>query len=339
MMIEGRLGRPGTSVTHYNRVRLELLAITSQYLLLFLSSWSLSPSSQKTSWAYASQEVSLAWGAQLEQTKLKETLSTIKLVHKDAEKKQLKNPLITHWLGKLKDVCHDVDDVLDELEFQKLRKKMLLNNHGCVKGQVRHFFSRWNPVGGLGKTTFAKLVYNDNLVERNFETRMWICVSDNFDIQTLVRGITSAAGGPQCGKYHESLDIMETKLQQTLRGKKFLLVLDDVWDTESIGVTREKWIALKPLLNVGGNGSKIIVTTRNNQVASIVNSSYKHSLEGLPHKDCMSLFIQRAFKKGEEHRYQHLIEIGDAIVKKCGGVPLAVSTLENMLHLNTDRHR
>nr|XP_011457398.1 PREDICTED: disease resistance protein RGA2-like [Fragaria vesca subsp. vesca] len=381
---------------------------------------------------YASQKISLAWGAQLELTKLNKTLSTINLVLQDAEKKQVKNPLITHWLGKLKDVCYDVDDVLDELEFRKLRKKLLVNNHGIVKGKVRQFFSRRNPIvfnfkmghkvkeirerlveidnekrefsliqvaqlaedhcaprrvhddrrittstveassvigregdkqqilkhllndtdfsseenvsvisivglGGLGKTTLAKLVYNESMVKENFEKRMWICVSDNFDIQTLVKGITSAAGGPKCED--ESLDIMETMLQDTLRSKKFLLVLDDVWDTELIGVTREKWIVLKTLLNVGANGSKIIVTTRNNQVASIVNSSYKHPLEGLPHEDSMSLFIQRAFKKGEEHRYPHLIEIGKDIVKKCGGVPLAVATLGSMLYLNTERHK
>ncbi|PRQ48971.1 putative P-loop containing nucleoside triphosphate hydrolase, leucine-rich repeat domain, L [Rosa chinensis] len=63
-----------------------------------------------------------------------------------------------------------------------------------------------------------------------------------------------------------------------------------------------------------------------------------HSLEGLPHKDCMSLFIKRAFKKGEEQHYQHLIEIGEDIVKKCGGVPLAVTTVGSMLYLNRERH-
>ncbi|KAM5577543.1 putative disease resistance protein RGA3 [Rosa sericea] len=381
--------------------------------------------------SYASQEVSLAWGAQLELTKLNKTLSNIKLVLQDAEKKQVKNPLITRWLGDLKDVCHDVDDVLDELEFQKLRKKVLVNNSGRVKGQVRQFFSRWNPVvfnfklghkvkeirerlveiekdkrefslvevaeqaedhrapqqvhddrrmttskveasnvigrdddkkqiikhllndtdfsseenvsvvsiiglGGLGKTTLAKLVYNDSMVEENFEIKMWICVSDNFDIQTLIRGIINAANGPKCED--ESLDLMERKLQDTLRGKKILLVLDDIWDTEAIGVTIEKWIDLKTLLNVGANGSKIIITTRNKSVALLVSPLYMHYLEGLSHKECMSLFIQRAFKRGEEQRYQHLIEIGEDIVKKCSGVPLAVTTVGSMLYLNREQH-
>ncbi|KAM5577546.1 hypothetical protein ABKV19_008075 [Rosa sericea] len=382
--------------------------------------------------SHASQEISLAWGAQLELTKLNNTLSAIKLVLEDAEKKQVRNSLITRWLGNLKDVCHDVDDVLDELDFQKLRLKVEVDNCGKIKGKVRQFFSRWNSVvfnfkmghkvkeirerlveidnekrqfallefakiaedphapqqvhddrrmttskveasnvigrdddkkqiikhllndtdfsieenvsvvsiiglGGLGKTTLAKLVYNDKIVEENFETKMWICVSDNFDIPTLIRGIINAANGPKCED--ESLDLMERKLQDTLRGKKILLVLDDMWDSESIGVTIEKWTDLKTLLNVGANGSKIIITTRNKSVALLVSPLYMHSLEGLSHKDCMSLFIQRAFKRGEEQRYQHLIEIGEDIVKKCGGVPLAVATVGSMLYLNTDEHR
>ncbi|PRQ15964.1 putative leucine-rich repeat domain, L domain-containing protein [Rosa chinensis] len=74
--------------------------------------------------SYAAQEVCLAWGAQHELRKLNKTLLAIKLVLEDAEKKQLQNPLITHWLGNLKDVCNDAEDVLDEFEFRKLRLKV-----------------------------------------------------------------------------------------------------------------------------------------------------------------------------------------------------------------------
>ncbi|KAL6139555.1 hypothetical protein ACLB2K_057859 [Fragaria x ananassa] len=383
--------------------------------------------------SHASQEVSLAWGAQLELTKLTKTLSTINLVLQDAEKKHVKNLQIADWLGKLKDVCYDVEDVLDELEFRKLRKKVLANNHGRVKGQVRHFFSRWNAtvfnfnmghkvkeirerlveidnekrqfalvevpriaedhsvpqgmqynqretdslveasevigrdddkklifshllhdttdisteenvsvisilgMGGLGKTTLAKQVFNDSMVEENFEKKMWVCVSENFEVKSLILKIIYAATDQKC--VDESLDRMKRRLQDTLRGRKFLLVLDDVWDTGSIGVTPEKWLGLKSLLCVGADGSRILVTTRHESVALLVNPLYMHSLKGLPHKDCMSLFIKRAFKKGEEQRYPHLIGIGEDIVNKCGGVPLAVATLGSMLYLNREPDR
>ncbi|PRQ49057.1 putative leucine-rich repeat domain, L domain-containing protein [Rosa chinensis] len=86
--------------------------------------------------SHASQEISLAWSAQLELTKLNNTLSAIKPVLEDAEKKQVRNPLITRWLGNLKDVCHDVDDVLDELDFQKLRLKVEVDNCGKIKAKL-----------------------------------------------------------------------------------------------------------------------------------------------------------------------------------------------------------
>nr|XP_011459719.1 PREDICTED: putative disease resistance protein RGA3 [Fragaria vesca subsp. vesca] len=192
-------------------------------------------------------------------------------------------------------------------------------------------------MGGLGKTTLAKLVYNDSVVEENFEVKMWVCVSENFEVKSLILKNINAITDQKCED--ESLDRMKRSLQDTLRGRKFLLVLDDVWDTESIGVTPEKWLGLKSLLSVGANGSRILVTTRNRSIALLVNLSYMHSLKGLSHKDYISLFIKRAFKKGEEQCYPRLIEIGEDIVNKCGGVPLAVATLGSMLYLNREPHR
>ncbi|PRQ16050.1 putative P-loop containing nucleoside triphosphate hydrolase, leucine-rich repeat domain, L [Rosa chinensis] len=379
--------------------------------------------------SYAAQEVCLASGAQLELKKLNKTLSAIKLVLQDAERKQMQNPLITHWLGNLKDVCNDAEDVLDEFEFRKLRLEVLTNDHRSVKAKVHQFFSRWNPVvfnfkmghkikeirerldeidaektklsliqvvelvddcgepqrahvnkretdslleghvvgrdddkekiilrfddtlsssvddvsvisifglAGLGKTTLAKSVYNDTAVEKKFDIRMWVCVSENFDIHTLVRGII-AATKQECAV--ESLDLMKKGLQGILKDKKFLLVLDDVWDKESVGVTHQKWSELKTVLHVGAKGSKIIVTTRNESVASLVHPIHKHQLEGLSQEDSMTLFKNNAFNKGEESHYQHLIKIGEDIVKKCGGVPLALATLGSLLHSEKEQRR
>lgn len=115
--------------------------------------------------------------------------------------------------------------------------------------------------------------------------------------------------------------------------------MDDVWDKNQIGVTISKWIDLKTLLNVGASESKIIVTTRNESVTSIMESVYVHSLRGLRHEDCTSLFTQRAFgRRGEEQRYPQLMEIGDDIAEKCGGVPLAITTLGSMLYLEREQH-
>lgn len=113
--------------------------------------------------------------------------------------------------------------------------------------------------------------------------------------------------------------------------KLFLLILNDVWNED-----HEKWIELKNLLKVGGNGSKIIVTTRSQSVALFMGTVPMYKLKGLPHEDCISFFVQWAFKKGEEEQYPILLKIGDEIVKKCGGVPLAVRTLGSLLYSKID---
>lgn len=186
----------------------------------------------------------------------------------------------------------------------------------------------------MGKTTLAKLVYNDNRVVTNFELRIWVCVSDDFDSKRLLREIVTAATSQKCGD--ESIEQMQMKLRSALTGKKLLLVLDDVWDKGPMGITVKKWIDLKSLLNVAACGSKIVVTTRNESVALLMGYAHMHLLKVLPLSDCMTIFIKVAFARREEQNHPNLMKIGEDIVKKCGGVPLALYTLGGLLYSNKD---
>jgi len=112
---------------------------------------------------------------------------------------------------------------------------------------------------------------------------------------------------------------------------KFLLVLDDVWNED-----RNKWIELRDLLIDGSKGSKIIVTSRSDLVASAMSTDSTYNLEGLSQNDCLSLFVKCAFKEGEEKQHPNLLKIGKEIVGKCKGVPLAVRTLGSLLHSKVD---
>ena len=120
------------------------------------------------------------------------------------------------------------------------------------------------------------------------------------------------------------------RLREHIKDKKFLLVLDDVSNEDHI-----KWIELKNLLHGGCNGSKIIVTTRNSSIATIMSTVEPYNLDGLSQKDCLSLFVKLAFKE-EEEQYPNFLEIGKEIVKKCRGVPLAVNTLACLLYSKVD---
>ncbi|XXG46064.1 hypothetical protein AAC387_Pa02g0996 [Persea americana] len=179
-------------------------------------------------------------------------------------------------------------------------------------------------MGGLGKTTLAKLVYNDERVMSYFDQRMWVFVSEKFDCAEIMRAIIESDQG-RCGVEH--MESLQSRLRKALSGKRYLLVLDDVWNEN-----QEAWLQLKSLLKVGKKGSKIIVTTRSNIVANLMGTLPTHHLKGLPEEDCWSLFKQRAFPNRDDETYPDLVRIGKEIVKKCKGVPLVAKVLGGLLH-------
>ncbi|KAJ8646327.1 hypothetical protein MRB53_008075 [Persea americana] len=178
-------------------------------------------------------------------------------------------------------------------------------------------------MGGLGKTTLAQLAYNDPRVEGHFELRMWVCVSDDFDLNRVTKAIIEAATGSTCEQL--DMDLLQGRLQAKLGCKKFLLVLDDMWNEN-----REECDRLKNYLR-GAQGSRIIVTTRSKKVALIMGTLPPLELAVLTEEDCWSLFKKRAFTPGEEDKHPNLIVHGKEIVKKCGGLPLAAKALGSLM--------
>ncbi|KAG6502014.1 disease resistance protein RGA2-like [Zingiber officinale] len=183
-------------------------------------------------------------------------------------------------------------------------------------------------MGGLGKTTLAQLVFNDEMVQDHFASlTMWKVVGAEFNPTKIMKSILELATG-EPGNISE-IDLVKQKLKKELSGKRFLLVLDDVWNEDPV-----KWRILKAALTFGARGSKILVTTRSQQVSSIMDSSYIHQIKQLSQTDCLILFQNFAFGDKEENRT--LMEIGAKIVEKCGGVPLAVISLGNTLRNTGD---
>ncbi|WRX22673.1 NB-ARC - like 10 [Theobroma cacao] len=184
-------------------------------------------------------------------------------------------------------------------------------------------------MGGLGKTALTQLVYNDERVERAFDLKIWVCVSDDFQVRRLTKKIIGSIDGSPSEV--RELDVLQRHLQEKLRGKRFLLVLDDVWSENN-----EMWDRLKNPLTRGAKGSMVIVTTRIEKVALIMATLPIYHLGYLSEDNSWLLFKQRAFQMKRKEEYTKLEGIGKQIVKKCGGVPLAVKALGSMLRL---KHR
>ncbi|XP_028754371.1 putative disease resistance protein RGA3 [Neltuma alba] len=185
-------------------------------------------------------------------------------------------------------------------------------------------------IGGLGKTTLAQHVFHDERVVNHFELRIWVCVSEDFSLKRMSKAIIeSATSGHACADL--DLEPLLRRLQEVLGRKKYLLVLDDVWNDN-----QEQWDKLKSVLACGSKGASILVTTRLRKVVSIAGTvSIPYELSQLSEDDCWELFRQRAFGSEEEER-EELITIGREIVRKCNGVPLAAKTLGSLLRFQSN---
>ncbi|GLT58579.1 hypothetical protein SLA2020_314590 [Shorea laevis] len=188
-------------------------------------------------------------------------------------------------------------------------------------------------MGGLGKTALAQLVYDDPDVKEHFESVIWVCVSDSFNekrvAKEIIQGLENLSGSAAYGLELDPLQVLLKRISESIKGKKYLLVLDDVWANEG-----ERWDSLKVTFSLGAAGSRILVTTRDRNAASMMGSSDFQiiPLEKLGDVECWSILKDIAFRgKDKMNSRKDLEEIGRKIAKRCKGLPLAAKVLGSLL--------
>ncbi|KAI3700681.1 hypothetical protein L2E82_45318 [Cichorium intybus] len=184
-------------------------------------------------------------------------------------------------------------------------------------------------MGGVGKTTLARLLYDEKEVKDHFEVRAWVCVSDEFDITNISKIIYQSVTGES--KEFADLNLLQEALKEKLMKKLFLIVLDDVW-SESY----DDWDKLVGPFLVGAPGSKVIMTTRKEQLLRKLGYAHVDPLQSLSHDDALSLFAQNALGVDNFDSHPTLRPHGEGFVKKCDGLPLALRTLGRLLRTKTD---
>uniref|UniRef100_A0A2C9V6A0 Uncharacterized protein n=1 Tax=Manihot esculenta TaxID=3983 RepID=A0A2C9V6A0_MANES len=362
----------------------------------------------------ASEEINLVYGFKNDLRKLQTTLSTIKAILVDADKKQEESLAVKDWIRRLKEVVYDADDLLDDVATEGLRRKV--EGQGRMVRKVCDFFSSSNQIafrfkmshrikdirerldevakemsdfgfiirkevgvdmriksswretdsfvlkseiigrdkdkeeiikslmcpvnqsnisvaaivgfGGLGKTALAQLVFNDEKVVNYFDLKLWVCVSEESNVEMLVKLILKSATSKEVPNL--SLEQLQIELRQCLEGKKYLLVLDDVWNINNM-----IWSQLRKYLMVGATGSRILVTTRSTRVALAMGVDCPYALAGLTEDQSWDLFEMLAFREGTSRVNSNLIEIGKEIAKKCKGVPLAIRAIGGIMQLRS----
>ncbi|KAL6847156.1 hypothetical protein ACP4OV_023009 [Aristida adscensionis] len=179
-------------------------------------------------------------------------------------------------------------------------------------------------MGGLGKTTFVQLVYNDPEIKKHFDLQRWCCVSDEFHVGTIASNI--------CGRTEKDLEKALQDLQEKVSGKKYLIVLDDVWNRDA-----DKWAKLKSCLQLGGKGSAILVTTRDLEVGRVVTmgTAEVYNLEKLGEQYLKEIILSRAFSLPKSNKVDNIIH---KMVDRCHGSPLAAKAFGSMLSNKTSMH-
>nr|XP_043623002.1 putative disease resistance protein At3g14460 [Erigeron canadensis] len=244
--------------------------------------------------------------------------TTLGLIVKDGRSKSITRRLHTSLVHTSSIVGREADKkaLLDKL----LRDETCNENFSIV------------PIvgmGGIGKTTLARLLYDEKQVKDHFQLKAWVCVSDVFDSFDISKVIFQSVTGEN--KEFADLNLLQAALRDQLMGKQFLLVLDDVW-SESF----EDWESLVgPFLSTAP-GSKIIMTTRKHQMLKKLGYNNPHYMQSLSHDDSMILFAQHALGENNFDSHPMLKPHGEGIVKKCDGLPLALRALGRSLRTKTN---
>ncbi|KAJ4744933.1 Disease resistance protein RGA2 [Rhynchospora pubera] len=196
-------------------------------------------------------------------------------------------------------------------------KREILNNlipNGDMQvGESKLSIFAIHGMGRIGKTTLAQLIYNDERTFMYFEMRLWVHVSYEFDLEKVTRSILESMGEPQSTGIN--LDTPQRRIQKKLKGKRYLLVLDDFWNEKP-----HEWEKLIRPLHKGAPGSVIIVTTRSKLVADMVSTFPSYHLKNLSEYDCYSLVNQYA-TRDDRNGYTMLLASSSEIFRNCRGIP------------------
>ncbi|GLT70837.1 hypothetical protein SLA2020_428930 [Shorea laevis] len=190
-------------------------------------------------------------------------------------------------------------------------------------------------IGGIGKTAVAQLVYNDENVKQHFTHKAWTCVTDIFDERKVTKEIIVGFQGLEkqanlLALESAPLDALLNEIRKSIEGKKYLLVLDDVWTEKD-----EDFEGLNATLKCGAPGSRILVTTRKFTVAKIMGSSHTIELGKLSEDICWSIIRKIALREKDQRTCEEFKPVGLKIAEKCSGLPLVAKNLGGLLRFKT----
>ncbi|GFP79879.1 putative late blight resistance protein homolog r1b-8 [Phtheirospermum japonicum] len=242
---------------------------------------------------------------------------------------QLVKKLKQEYMNELVDpLPEEEDDILSSREFlckNKSRMVGLYDEVDKIKNRFteRRFALKIVPLAGMagiGKTTVAKHVFQDPSLLKCFDVRAWVEVGPNYKLKDIVQSIVAQVNRDNIDELTLTGERLENYMHRSLKRKRYLIVLDDVWE-------RSVWVDIKRIFPDDNNKSVVLLTTRLCRVAS---GGFMHEMRFLSKEESWDLLREKVFD--EESSCPPLLEkIGKKIAESCEGLPLTIVTVGELL--------
>ncbi|XP_073359219.1 disease resistance protein RPM1-like [Aegilops tauschii subsp. strangulata] len=182
-------------------------------------------------------------------------------------------------------------------------------------------------MGGLGKTALAANVYKRE--REKFQCYAWVSISQTYSredvLRNMIKELFKDNASALCSTLSMDIMSLEETLKKYLEQRKYLIILDDVWDPEAFH-------DLSRMLTHNDKGSRVILTTREASIAALASQGHSLTLKALPEDKAWDLFCKKAFPRDTNHECPtDLKPSSKEIVSKCKGLPLAVVSVGSLL--------